>query len=93
MSPIRPTTDFNDPYCPHDKSVARASDRQGPFTYEFMVPEEKDDYGSGTTFIRVPTNPIEIEKTFIVEQVIIFFVRYDVEKKETFLLERRIWAD
>ena len=75
------------------KGITNQGKRQGPFTYEFMTPEEKENYGSGTEFISVPLDPTEIEKKFIVEQVIIFFVRYDVEKKETFLLERRIWAD
>ena len=75
------------------KGFTNQGDKQGPFTYEFMVPEEKDNYGSGTEFIRVPYDPTEMEKSFIVEQVIMFYVRYNPEKDETFLLERRIWAD
>jgi hypothetical protein len=64
-----------------------------PFRYDFMVPEEQDSYGSGTTFIRVPIDPTESEKEFVIEQTVLFLVRFDPEKKETYLLERRISAD
>ena len=80
------------PSCQGD-SVTNKGTKQGPFTFDFMTPEEKDNYGSGTSFIRVPDDPTEENKEFIVEQVIMFFVRYNPEKDETFLLERRIWAD
>ena len=85
--------DYNYPYCPHDRSVTNAGNRQGPFTYEFMTPEEKEDYGSGTIFIRVSEDPTEIKKSFIVEQVIYLSIIYNVEKQEGYLLERRLWAD
>jgi len=75
------------------RGITNAGDKSGPFSFEFMTPEEKDHYGEGTEFIRVPNDPTEESKEFIVEQVVIFFVRYDPEKDETFLLERRIWAD
>jgi hypothetical protein len=80
------------PSC-EERTITNAGDRQGPFTYEFMVPEETDDYGSGTIFIRVPDNPVEEEKHFIIEQTVMFFVRFDTEKNQTFLLERRVLAD
>lgn len=79
--------------CIKDTSITSPSNPQGPFTYEFMVPEERDSYGSGTTFIRIPKNPTLEEKEFIIEPVISLFVRFDPESKESYLLERRIWSD
>ena len=91
---MNPVTSSEDPYyCNNDRSVTQPGPKGGPFTFEFMTPEEKDDYGSATTFVRVPEDPTLIEKSLMIEEVIMFYVRYNPEKDESYLLERRIWAD
>jgi len=60
---------------------------------DFMTPEEKFFYASGTVFIPVPKDPTIVKRTYYVENTIHFSLRFDPETERIFLLERHIVDD
>jgi hypothetical protein len=60
---------------------------------DFMTPEEKLFYPSGTVLIPVLEDPTIVERTYYVESIIHFSLRFDPETERIFLLERHIVSD
>ena len=61
---------------------------------DFMTPEDKEPfYPSGTIFTPVPEDPTTITRTYFVENIIHFSLRFDPETDRIFLLERHIVTD